>query len=122
MMMKRRLVITVLVAFLCGSLIFGALVNREATSRNSIHAQEADLTVVRVGASPYIAFAPVYLADLWGYFEEEGIDVEIVTNPGGDDLLTPLAKGDLDVVIGGFDAGQFNYAARNLDTDDDPGF
>lgn len=85
-------------------------------------AQDDDLTTVRVGTVPVMVFAPVFIADAQGYFAEAGIEVEIQNNPGGAEPLAPLARDELDVVIGGIGAGQFNYAARNIDINDDPNF
>lgn len=42
-------------------------------------------------------FAPMYLAVQEGYFEEEGLDVEIVHFRGGSDLVKGIASGSVDV-------------------------
>lgn len=84
--------------------------------------QDDELTTVRVGAVPVMIFAPLFVADAKGYFAEEGIQVDIQRGAGGSEPLAPLATGELDVVFGGAGAGLFNYAARNLRINDDPGF
>jgi NitT/TauT family transport system substrate-binding protein len=69
-----------------------------------------------------MVFAPLFVADSRGYYADENLVVEILANPGGSEPLAPLATGELDVVVGGAGAGLFNYAKRNLDLNDDPGF
>lgn len=81
-----------------------------------------DITEVRVGVVPVMIFAPLFVADAKGYFADENIVIDIQRNAGGSEPLAPLASGDLDVVFGGAGAGLFNYANRNIDLDNDPGF
>lgn len=92
------------------------------TDGSTVYAQNDELQTVRVGAVPVMIFAPLFVADALGYFEEEGLTVEITRGAGGSEPLTPLATGDLDVVFGGAGAGLFNYANRNIRLADDPGF
>jgi len=87
-----------------------------------VSAQEDDLKTVRVGITPILIYAPMYVADARGYFAEEGISVEFLPQAGGAEPLAPLARGELEVIIGGTGAGFYNYAARNIDTNGDPGF
>lgn len=84
--------------------------------------QPAQVTTIRVGTVPVMVFAPLFVADSKGYFADENLVVEILRNPGGSEPLAPLATDELDVVLGGAGAGLFNYAKRNLDLNDDPGF
>ncbi len=83
---------------------------------------QEQITTVRVGAVPVMIFAPLFVADAQGYFADENIVIDVQRVAGGSEPLAPLATGDLDVVFGGAGAGLFNYAARNIDIDGDPGF
>lgn len=89
---------------------------------NTAKPAQDEITEVKVGLVPVMVFAPVFIADAKGYFADENLSVEILRNPGGSEPLAPLATGELDVVVGGAGAGLFNYARRNLDLEDDPGF
>lgn len=52
-----------------------------------------------------VFYAPLYCAVSLGYFEEEGMDVEIVTSGGSDKSMTALISGDADVALMGPETG-----------------
>jgi NitT/TauT family transport system substrate-binding protein len=93
-----------------------------STAPDQADGEALQLTTVRVGLVPVMIFAPVFVADAKGYFADENLEVEILRNPGGSEPLAPLATGELEVVLGGAGTGLFNYAARNLELNGDPGF
>lgn len=77
--------------------------------------QARPLTTLRVVHVPVLIFAPLYVAIERGYFAQQGIDVELITTPGGVSSFAVLAGGRAEVVIGGLGASLFNAAARGLD-------
>lgn len=48
-----------------------------------------------------VFYAPLYCAVSLGYFEKEGLDVEIVTSGGSDKSMTALISGDAEVALMG---------------------
>ncbi|MFX3632902.1 MAG: ABC transporter substrate-binding protein [Candidatus Pristimantibacillus sp.] len=46
-------------------------------------------------------YAPEYVAVAKGFFEEEGLDVELTTTPGGDKTMTALLSNAIDVALVG---------------------
>lgn len=70
---------------------------------------------LRVVHVPVLIFAPLYVAIERGYFAEQGIEVELITTPGGISSFAVLAGGNAEVVVGGLGAALFNAAARGLD-------
>lgn len=59
-------------------------------------------TKVKVGeVTRSIFYAPQYVAITQGYFEEEGLEVELATIPGGDKTMTALLSGGIDVALVG---------------------
>jgi NitT/TauT family transport system substrate-binding protein len=70
---------------------------------------------VRVVHVPVLIFAPLYVAMERGYFAKQGIEIELVTTPGGVSSFAVLAGGRAEVVVGGLGAALFNAAARGLD-------
>ncbi len=73
------------------------------------------LTKIRVVHVPVLIFAPLYVAMERGYFARQGIEVELITTPGGVSSFAVLAGGRAEVVVGGLGAALFNAAARELD-------
>lgn len=53
------------------------------------------------------SFAPLYLADEMGVFDQENLDVEIVVLPAPD-ILTEIMRGSVDVYPVGYQANVFN--------------
>ena len=69
---------------------------------------------VRVGHVPSSLFAPLYIADANGYFEDEGITLELTPLKSGQDGIPMLSNDQLDVMIAGFSAGMFNALDQGL--------
>lgn len=59
-------------------------------------------TVVRIGeVTRSLFYAPQYVAIEKGFFAEEGIDIELITTPGGDKTMTSLLSNVIDVALVG---------------------
>jgi len=58
---------------------------------------------VGLGFVPNIQFAPFYVADAKGYYDEAGLDVTFNHHAAGSDLFGPLVAGDEDVLMAGGD-------------------
>jgi len=56
-----------------------------------------------------IFYAPMYVAIEEGYFEEEGIDLELVTGYGADKTMTALLTGEADIGFMGSEASIYTY-------------
>ena len=80
-----------------------------------VRAQTRSVLHIRVVHVPVLIFAPLYVAIERGYFTREGLDVELISTPGGTSAFVVLASGRAEAVIGGLGAGVFNAAARGLD-------
>jgi len=73
------------------------------------------LTRIRVVHVPVLIFAPLYVAIERGYFAQQGLEIELISTPGGVSSFVVLASGRAEVVVGGLGAALFNAAARGLD-------
>lgn len=78
-------------------------------------AAESDLPLVRVGHVPVTIYAPLLIAAGKGYFEEEGMRVELLPVEGGTENVVQVAAGNFDVAGGGIGAGMLNAVARDID-------
>lgn len=71
------------------------------------------LLTVKVSGSPHLSVGPLLLADAEGYFEEQGIRIELLVLPGSTSEAVPaLASGALDVITGRTNIGVFNAMAN----------
>jgi NitT/TauT family transport system substrate-binding protein len=59
--------------------------------------------------------APVLVAIEKGFFQEQGIDVELERTAGGADVIPQLATGEIAVVHGGISPGMFNAVERGIE-------
>lgn len=78
-------------------------------------ASEGSEDTVDVGIVQLPIFAPVYVAQAKGYFEDEGLDVNLENIKSGQDAIALASSGKLDVVAAGFAAGMFNSFDGGLD-------
>ena len=74
-----------------------------------------ELQTVNVGIVQLSIFAPIYVAEAKGYFEDEGIKVNLQNVKSGQDAIPLASSGKLDVVAAGFSAGMFNAVNAGLD-------
>ncbi len=69
-----------------------------------------DLTPVTLNEVAHsIFYAPQYVAIENGYFEEEGIDLTLVTGFGADKVATALVSGDADIGFMGSESSIYIY-------------
>ncbi|MFC0562058.1 ABC transporter substrate-binding protein [Halalkalibacter alkalisediminis] len=62
-----------------------------------------------------IFYAPFYVAISQGFFEDEGIDLELTTTWGGDNTMTSLLSGGADVALVGAETTIYVYAQQATD-------
>lgn len=62
-----------------------------------------------------IFYAPQYVAIENGYFEDEGLNIELVTGFGADKVMTSLVSGDADIGFMGSESSVYVYAEGAAD-------
>ena len=102
--MKRKIV--TLLTVLCLTLIMLYGCGPQKTTEN---------TVVLNEVAHSIFYAPQYVAIENGYFEEEGIDLTLVTGFGADKTMSALLSGEADIGFMGSESSIYVYSG---DTDD----
>ncbi len=95
-----------LVLLLCASLLAGC--GNETTGNNL-----TEVTLNEVAHS--IFYAPMYVAIENGYFEEEGIDLTLVTGFGADKTMTALLTDEADIGFMGSESTIYTYAGGTQD-------
>lgn len=77
---------------------------------------EEELTKVTLNEVAHsIFYAPQYAAIELGYFEEEGIDLTLVTGFGADKVMTALLSGEADIGFMGSEASIYTYSGGAAD-------
>lgn len=62
-----------------------------------------------------IFYAPQYVADSLGYFEDEGLDVEIILTPGADKVSAAVLSKDVEIGFSGSEATIYIYNSEEED-------
>lgn len=103
-------------------LVATALGHAGATASGGGSARRATSEVVSLRVAPLspspLATAPVWVAQALGFFEEEGVEVELIGNVPGGSVETALAAGQLDIG-GSAHSNLFPRAATLAETGDD---
>ena len=72
--------------------------------------EETSLTKVKVAEVTHsIFYAPQYIAHSLGYFEEEGLDVEIILTSGADKVTAAVLSGDVQIGFCGSESTIYVY-------------
>jgi len=81
-----------------------------------VPAPTLEIVKVRVNRGPQLSFAPLFFAEEAGYFDEYGIDLEMVEFDRSTQVIPLLISGDLDVYAGTINAGFINslYMEPNI--------
>lgn len=97
--MKRRII-----ALLCAFLML-VVVNTSCDEK-----EHKNLTKVRLNEVAHSVFyAPQYVAIELGYFEDEGLDVELTTGFGADKTMSALVAGEADIGFMGSESSIYLY-------------
>jgi NitT/TauT family transport system substrate-binding protein len=83
-----------------------------ALAAAAVPAEAIDKVVVGTGGSA--GDAPFYIAQAKGYFQAEGLDVNLIILDSGAKVIAPLGTGELDVGSGALSVGFWNAMLRGL--------
>lgn len=100
--MKKIIVSIIILLIILIVLIMGILQNKDK--------ENTDLTKVTVAEVAHsIFYAPQYAAISEGYFEEEGLDIELILTPGADAVMASVLSGDVQIGFSGTEATIYVY-------------
>lgn len=111
---RRAVIATAGVAFAAGTLMSAALAQ--------------PLEKATVGALALSSSGPIFIAKTKGYFEKEGLDVDLKMFTSAQQVPVAVASGDVDFGVTGLTAGFYNLASKGAVTiiaaqsRDEPGF
>lgn len=77
--------------------------------------QKADTTVRLNEVAHSIFYAPMYVALEEGYFEDEGLNIQLETGFGADKTMTALLSGEADIGFMGPESTIYTYQEGNTD-------
>lgn len=78
--------------------------------------KKSNLTKIKVAEVAHSVFyAPQYAAIANGYFEEVGLDVEVILTPGADNVTAAVLSGDVDIGFSGSEATIYVYNGGEKD-------
>ena len=70
--------------------------------------EDSGLTKLRINEVTHSVFyAPLYLADALGYFEEENLEIELTNGGGADNVMAAVLSGDSDIGFCGPEAALY---------------
>ncbi len=93
------------IIILCVSIVIIAIIGISLYFVNQNDNDNKNLTKVKVAEVAHSVFyAPQYLADSLGYFEEEGLDVEINLTAGADAVIAAVLSNEVDIGFCGTEA------------------
>ena len=85
-------------------------------SYKKLNVENSSLTKIKVAEVTHsIFYAPFYVAIENGYFEELGIDIELILTPGADKVSAAVLSGDVQVGLAGSESTVYVYAAHEED-------
>lgn len=81
-----------------------------------INGEKSDLKKVKVAEVTHSLFyAPQYSAIALGYFEDEGLDIDLILTPGADNVMAAILSGDVNIGLSGCEATIYIYNSGEKD-------
>ncbi len=108
--MKRKISLFIIVIFLVSFMISALFVD---LSKNKDDEDKVKVTVAEVAHT--IFYAPQYVAIENGYFEDYGIDIELILTSGADKVTAAVLSGDADIGFSGSEATIYVYNGGEKD-------
>ncbi|MBC5688514.1 ABC transporter substrate-binding protein [Mediterraneibacter sp. NSJ-55] len=112
--MKKRVFAVLLAASLAMTMFSACSSEKEASSKETSASasqqkkeETVDVTLNEVAHS--IFYAPMYIAIEEGYFEEEGIHLDLVCGFGADKTMTAVISGEADIGFMGSESSIYTY-------------
>lgn len=109
--MKKKIIILIclIIILIVGTLIVLSI-NKQSNKNNN------GLTKIKVAEVAHtIFYAPAYAAMSKGYFEDEGIEIDLILTAGADKVTAAVLSGDVDIGFCGSEATIYVYNSGEKD-------
>lgn len=107
--MKRKIItFIILLVLIVGAFICYFLFKSDNKNENLTKIKLAEVT-------HSVFYAPMYVAIEQGYFEEEGIDLEVILTPGADKVSAAVLSNTVDIGFAGTESTIYIYAGGEED-------
>ncbi|MCD8326479.1 MAG: ABC transporter substrate-binding protein [Lachnospiraceae bacterium] len=107
MISLKKTAVCALAALLCAAALTGCADAGKGSGNSGSSKALEKVTLNEVAHS--IFYAPMYVAIEEGYFEEEGIELELVTGFGADKTMTAVLTGEADIGFMGSESSIYTY-------------
>ena len=105
--MKKRIITSIAIVGLF--ILISAVIFNLSNNKNNLK------TVKVAEVAHSIFYAPQYAAIKEGFFEEEGINIELILTPGADKVVAAVISGDADIGFSGSEATIYVYNGGEKD-------
>ncbi len=107
-MKLKKIIISIVAALAILLLACSVLFNKKQDDKDLIKVRMAEVAHT-------IFYAPQYVALTQGFFEEEGLDVEVILTPGADKVTAAVLSGDVEIGFSGSEATIYVYHGEEKD-------
>lgn len=98
--MKKTIILSILIVCLGGILIYSGINQKQGKQLEKIKVAEV---------AHSIFYAPQYVAISKNYFENEGLDIELILTPGADKVMASILSNDVKIGLAGPEATIYVY-------------
>ena len=106
----KKIIISLICLLLIAIIAIGTLMGK---GKDNSKVELTKITVAEVAHS--IFYTPMYVADSLGFFEEEGIDADIILTSGADAVAASVMSGDAEIGFCGSEQSIYIYNGGEKD-------
>ena len=108
--MKKKIIAIIIAIIIIGVIIITTIKLTDKEEKNN------NLTTIRLAEVTHSVFyAPMYVAIENGYFEEEGIEIDLILTSGADKVSAAVLSDTVDVGFAGTESSIYIYAGGEED-------
>jgi ABC-type phosphate/phosphonate transport system substrate-binding protein len=106
-MIRRKIIMIIAIVILIVTLGIVAIIRNTSSKTTETTNELKTISVSEVTRSVF--YAPQYVAIAAGYFEEEGLKIDLTTGQGADNVMTAVLSNQVDIGFAGPEASIYVY-------------